>query len=377
MDTIPPLLDIFRVNPTLSIWLELSRIFAALVVFIGHSVGIGVAPADLSSQWHRTADDAVTAFFVISGLVIAYTTRISNGTASQYALARVSRVYPVAVTTVLFALVVDHIGMHFNPAEYAVDWQYRKLWLYLPLHWLFLGETWFGAIQPFTMLPYWSLGYEVWYYVLFGCITFLRGRIRWAVVALVLLVMGPRIWLLLPTWWLGVWLYRHLDRLRLSRAPALGLMALSVLGYAAYVGLGGRAFTDEASRQFYAWLSSVLPMPFHPGSTVHVLSDHVMAVLFALFVVGAASSGLAFGPRAAGLVRQVAGYTFTFYMVHYTLLVLALAMGHRQTGWAAYGLIFGGILLVSGLLAQVGEQRRAWYRGLFTRAIAASRGPRR
>jgi peptidoglycan/LPS O-acetylase OafA/YrhL len=357
------------VNPTLSIWLELSRVIAALVVFIGHSAGLGVAPSGIALQWHRTADDAVTAFFVISGLVIAYTTQVSNGTARQYALARMSRVYSVALTTVLFALAVDHVGMRINVSEYVPDWQYPRLWLYLPLHWLFLGETWFGAIYPFTMAPYWSLGYEVWYYVLFGCVVFLRGRTRWAVVAVVLLVMGPRIWLLLPTWWLGVWLYRRLDVLRVGRPVALGLMALSVAAYAVYLGSGLRGVTDELSQQFYAWLSSVLPRPFFRGSTVHVFSDYVMAVLFSVFLVGAASSGLAFGPRASAFIRKVAGYTFTFYMIHYTLLTFALALGHRQTGWGAYAVILAATLLTSWALAQVGEQRRNRYRALFAKVL--------
>ena len=364
-------------NPTLSIWLELSRIIAALVVFVGHSVGLGVAPSDVIIQWHRTADDAVTAFFVISGLVIAYTTQVSHGTAHQYTLARLSRVYPVALTTVLFVLAVDHIGMRVDVSQYGPEWQYPKLWLYLPFHWLFLGDTWFGAIYPFTMAPYWSLNYEVWYYVLFGCITFLRGHTRWAVVAAVLLVMGPRIWLLLPTWWLGVWLYRRLDTLRMGRAAAFGLMALAVAAYVVYLCSGLRGATDDLSRQFYAWLSSVLPRPFYSGSTVHVWSDYVMAVLFSVFLVGAASSGLAFGARASALVRKVAGYTFTFYMIHYTLLTFSLALGQRQVGWVRYGLILTVTLLISWALAHIGEQRRSWYRALFARALRALPGSAR
>lgn len=354
-------------SPVLSIWLELSRVLAALVVFIGHSTGLGVAPSDLGIVWHRTADDAVTAFFVISGLVIAYTTRSSNSTLREYGLARLSRVYSVALSTVLFALAVDHLGMRIDVSQYGPTWQYPKLWLYLPLHWLFLGETWFGAIQPFTMLPYWSLGYEVWYYVLFGCLTFLRGRTRWVAVAVVLAIMGPRIWLLLPCWWLGVWLFKRLDGFKVSQAAGIGLMALAVGAYAVYLLSGWRDAMDGASQHLYAWFNTVLPRPFKPGSTVHVLSDYVMAVIFAVFVVGAASCKLDFGPRASAAIRAVAGYTFTFYMIHYTLLVLAVALGYSKASWGVYGLVLGAVMLTAWAVAQVGERRRGWYRAVLAK----------
>ncbi|MBC7698923.1 acyltransferase family protein [Aquabacterium sp.] len=356
-------------NPTLSIWLELSRILAALAVFIGHSAGLGVAPADVIIQWHRSADDAVTAFFVISGLVIAYTTQSSNGTARQYAIARLSRVYSVALPAVLFALAVDHVGMHFDVSQYEPTWQYPKLWLYLPLHWLFLGETWFGAIYPFTVAPYWSLGYEVWYYVLFGCVTFLSGRTRWVVSALVLMVMGPRIWLLLPTWWLGVLLCRQLDRLRVRQGAAFGLMALALVGYGLFLTSGWRGVTDEASQRLYAMFSTLLPVPFNRGSTVHVLSDYVVAVLFAVFLIGCASCRLDFGKAAGLVIRKLAGYTFTFYLIHFTLLVLARALGFSSVGWGVYALILAGVLATTWAMAQIGEQRRGWYRTLFAKAI--------
>ncbi|MDE2400632.1 MAG: acyltransferase [Burkholderiales bacterium] len=363
-------------NPTLSIWLELSRVLAALVVFVGHSVALGVAPQEVGMAWHRTADDAVTAFFVISGLVIAHSTRASKATLSDYALARLSRVYSVALPTVLFALAVDHMGMHFDVTQYAPNWQYPKLWLYLPLHWLFLGETWLGAIYPFTMAPYWSLGYEVWYYVLFGCITFLAGRTRWVVVAAVLLIMGPRIWLLLPTWWLGVVLLRWLDRLRMGRGAAFGLMALALAAYALFLLSGVRGATDAASRQLYAWFSSVLTAPFHQGSTVHVLSDYVVALLFAAFLVGCASCRFGFGTRAEALIRAAAAHTFTFYLIHFTLLVFARALGYASVSWGVYGGILGAILITTWGLARIGEQRRGWYRTLFARAWRALSGLR-
>lgn len=353
-----------RMTPSLSIWLDLCRVLAALAVYLGHSVVLNMAPPALSLTWHRSADDAVIAFFVISGLVIAHTTQNRQNQAGPYALARLSRVYSVAIPTVLFALAVDWVGMRWSTDFYTPDWQYNKLWLYLPLHWLFLGETWFGAVHPFTMAPYWSLGYEVWYYVLFGVFTFTRGAVRWLLAPMLMLLMGPRIVLLLPVWCLGVWLYSQLGRFTLGVWHARTLMLCATLAYLAYFLLGGRAATDEASRGLYALWNQIGPSPFYPGSTVHVLSDYVVGLLFALFVIGCARCEWTFSEPVTRWVRRLAGYTFTFYLVHFTLLVFAHAIGLAHPGWVLYGVVGLVVLVCTWLLAQVGEQRRDWYRGV-------------
>lgn len=349
-------------TPALSVWLDLCRVLAALAVYIGHSVYLKVAPSVLSLTWHRSADDAVIAFFVISGLVIAHTTHAQPGGAGRYALARLSRVYSVALPAVLLALAIDQVGMRLNPGLYAPDWQYPKLWFYLPFHWLFLGETWFGAIQPFSMAPYWSLGYEVWYYVLFGVALFLRGPLRWVAVIVALVVMGPRIVLLLPVWLLGVWLQRRLPGLQLGPRAARSLMGLALVAYLVFFLSGLRDLTDAASRSLYAGFSQIFPVPFDPGSTVHVLSDYVVALIFAVFVVGCARCEWAFKGAGARWIKRFAGFTFSFYLIHFTLLVLASALGVAQPGWGMYGLLLLAVLGVTWALAQVGELRRDWYR---------------
>lgn len=351
-------------TPALSVWLDLCRVLAALAVYVGHSVYLKVAPPVLSPTWTRSADDAVMAFFVISGLVIAHTTRERPGGAGRYALARASRVYSVAVPAVLLALAIDLVGMRLHPGLYTPDWQYPRLWLYLPFHWLFLGETWFSAIQPFSMAPYWSLAYEVWYYVLFGLVMFLRGRVRWIAVVVVLCVMGPRIVLLLPVWLLGVWLQSRMPALRMGRWPARALMVLAAGAYFVFLYSGMREATDAASRSLYLAFDRVLPEPFDSGSTVHVLSDYVVGLIFAAFIVGCAYCGWPFNGTWARAIKWLAGFTFSFYLIHYTLLVFAGAMGIVSPGWWGYGAFSLAVLAVTWGLAQVGELRRDRYRAL-------------
>ncbi|MFT3665075.1 acyltransferase family protein [Piscinibacter sp.] len=353
-------------SAALSVWLDLCRVLAAAVVFVGHSRGLAVAPDWIAPHWHRSADDAVIAFFVISGYVIAWSVDRPGVTVRGYAEARASRIYSVAIPAVLVALALDHIGMRLDPTLYAVDWQYPRPWLFIPIHWLFLGGTWLGPMDPFSMASYWSLPYEVWYYVLFGCATLLHGRARAVGIAAALAIMGPRIWLLLPCWWLGVLLYRHGARLALARPVALAVMALAVAAYGVYAASGLRAEADLASRAMYGTLNHWLPVPLKPGGTVHPLSDYVVALLFAAFLVGCASSRIAFGPRTAAAIRWLAGYTFSLYLVHFSLLVLFAAAGWTHVDGGRYALVIASTLVAAWLLGQIGEVRRDLYR----RAIA-------
>lgn len=351
-------------TPILSIWLDLCRVLAAFVVFVGHSVGLEVAPLWMGIQWQRSADDAVTAFFIISGLVVAHTTqlRAEEGWRS-YALARSSRLYSVAVPAILFAYVVDQIGMRMDVTQYAPGWQYPRPWLFIPLHLAFLGETWLGAFQPFSMAPYWSLSYEAWYYALFGAVFFLRGGARWWVAGAIVLAMGPRIWLLMPIWWVGVWLHPRVGAWKLSPSVARGMMLLAIAGYAAFVELRWQKALDAASKAMYGAFSEALHVPFSSGSTVHALSDYAMALLFTVFLVGAAHSGIEIRGGLARLVRVLASYTFTFYLLHFTLLVFARSLGWHHVDLLPFLGIAAAILAIAWAHAQVGERRRkGWER---------------
>lgn len=368
MPTASPPAATTTLSPSLSIWLDLCRVLAALAVYVGHSVVLELAPAALSLTWHRSADDAVIAFFVISGFVIAHSTLARHGSAGDYALARASRIYSVAIPAVLLALLLDTIGRSIGPEAYAgYAWQYPHAAVVPPYHWLFLGEGWFGSWQPFSMEPYWSLAYEVWYYALFGVFVFARGWWRWPLALLVLGVMGPAIVLLLPVWGLGVFLCRHLDALRPGRWAGRALMLLCALAYAAFILSGARQATDEASRALYAAIAAVVPFPFAPGSTVHVLSDYVTGLLFAGFVVGCAGADWGLSERAGRPVRWLADRTFSFYLIHFSLLVLARAAGLSNPGWAGYLALLAGVLLATWVLGQIGEQRRGAYRAVMRR----------
>lgn len=368
------------IDRSLSIWLDAFRVLAALFVYLGHAVYLGVAPRALSLTWHRSADDAVTVFFVLSGLVIAHSTLGRARDAGYYALARLSRVYSVVLPALACVLLLDGIGMHIDPALYTPDWQYPKLELYLPFHLLFLGETWLGPIQPFTALPYWSLAYEAWYYLLFGWLVFAPGRWRWPGALVITLVMGPAILLLLPLWMLGVLLYYRLAAMRLSPRSACLLLGAMPLCYAAYLLLGLRDALDGASRELYSWLDALLPFAFDAGSSGHVLSDIPVALMFAAALVGCRQAGLSWPPLLASSIHWLAGRSFTFYLLHFSALVLIKTCGLGDGSAGEFLLATALVLLATALLAEIGENRRLGYRNalvwLWTRSLGRLRALR-
>lgn len=84
---------------------------------------------------------------------------------------------------------------------------------------LFMGELWNFSEVPPWLPQYWSLGYEVWYYVFFASVFYLRGMQRLVVSALIFALLGHKLWLLLPVWMSGVLLYKMEHR----RKPSVEL----------------------------------------------------------------------------------------------------------------------------------------------------------
>jgi hypothetical protein len=126
-------------------------------------------------------------------------------------------VLPGLLLTVLF----DQVGQRLDPAL-DKGWWYQDsgaLWRFVASL-SYVNEPWFASIRPFSNGPFWSLGYEFWYYVLYGAFYYYRRRQRILLVTAVVLMAGPKILILLPAWLMGVWTYRFNKRQKLSTASA-------------------------------------------------------------------------------------------------------------------------------------------------------------
>ncbi|KAK0339081.1 hypothetical protein LTR94_036019, partial [Friedmanniomyces endolithicus] len=76
-----------------SVYLDLVRFLAALAVVAMHVRQFGLVEAPGADHLTLFGREAVMAFFVLSGFVIAYTTAQRRPSAREYALARAARIY--------------------------------------------------------------------------------------------------------------------------------------------------------------------------------------------------------------------------------------------------------------------------------------------
>lgn len=321
-------------NRATSAYLDAVRLTAACVVVIVHASYDRLA-GKLPALW-RVADlgnDAVMAFFVLSGFVIAFVADTKEKTAEAYAVSRAARLYSVAIPALVLTLVCDTIGSHLSPTLYQGWWfeADRPVWRTLASL-LFVNELWFSSIRPFSNGPFWSLGYEAWYYVIFASFHYSSGRARYVGTALAAGIAGPKILLLLPVWLFGLLAYHSAKHGSTHKWRSLALALAAAAAYWAFRTVGGReALTLWTQRSLGPQLFADL------GWSKGFLAFNVMGALIALHFVGAARylSDITVSSGLAKTVAYMASFTFGLYLFHYPLLQFfaavadVLAINHR------------------------------------------------
>ena len=349
----------------LSLYLDCCRFLAAVLVVASHLAPYGIIAGSRDAWLLDLGRESVVVFFVLSGFVIAYTTRHKNTDLRGYAVARCTRIYSVALPVLVLAFAAAGALAASNLVPAPQFYQLGKPWLYLPLHLLFMGELWTISEPPPLLAPYWSLGYEVWYYVLFGALFYLRGRRRILVAASLLLLMGPKLWLLLPVWASGVLVYRWQERLSIARPLALA-------GWAATLGLLVLFKVSELDATLRALGHAIWPFPGLPlKSADRFLADYVVCLLVVVNFLCAKNAGFAGLLRVERPVRVLASYTFTLYLVHTLVMRLwGLLYPHDRTSALDVAALLAAIGVATWLLGQVTEQRKGWFGVQFDRLAA-------
>ncbi len=353
-------------NRPFSVYLDLVRFSAALLVYMWHSnqrfLTESILPA--SNYGHSS----VIVFFVLSGFVIAFITDTKESTLADYSASRISRVFSVAIPAIVVTLLLDAVGRTLYPAIY--HYPFDQFLTRVAGSVLMANEVWLVSITSFSNVPYWSICYEWWYYVTFALVMFFPGRKGLIAAAVTMAVIGPKLILLAPVWWLGVLLYRWRALQSLSLGSAWALVVLSAAGIVVFHRFDTMSLGEP-------WLEALIgpSLVYQLTFSKRFLADYLLGILvFANFagmrVILATQGGLLLAVAAP--VRFFANYTFTLYLLHQPLFLFwaAVLRGDPKAHayWAAVTLL---TMLSVGVLGHFTENRRhvlrAWMLPMFRR----------
>jgi peptidoglycan/LPS O-acetylase OafA/YrhL len=264
----------------------------------------------------HTGHLAVVLFFVLSGYVITYVASERETDLLDYSISRFARIYSVAVPAIFITAIIDIFLDSRGVSEGIPLYQLRHAWKYLPFFLSFATNFWFLNESTFSNPVFWSLSYEVWYYVLFGVVFYFAGRTRVLLTVAVLLLIGPPLWILLPIWGMGSFIYRLHSRMTL---PTLWMRPLFLLTLAAIALLSFFDSTTAIDKFVNAlsggWISH------HLGYSESFAGDFLVGILFAGNIFAAKFVRLEFGPAALP-IAFLASLSFTLYLLHWPLLQL-------------------------------------------------------
>ena len=337
-------------SPAFSVYLDLLRLSAALIVFAHHA-----SYARFDGLWISAlggfGHEAVVIFIVLSGFVVSHVVDLKEHTASAYAASRLSRLWSIAVPAIIVTLLMDGIGRTLakdvydqvatNPAGSLASV-------------FFANEFWFAQWHPGSNIPFWSLSYEAAYYLLFGLYAFTRKR--WIWMATTCAIIGPKILLLAFAWAAGV----VACRLASKKRSHVRNLSLALGGAAIAAGLALSKFGNLYIT--YRWEPWFGPIFFDSmGSAASFVSDNLIALGLALHLVGVA--GLLTEKGASNKTRKwfsTAGLaTFPLYLIHYPSLYFFTAVSLQLFG-ARVGIFIGlASLATSVAFTPLGEWLRS------------------
>jgi len=304
--------------------LDSIRGFAAVYVFLHHA---RLWPNSGFGSFLYLGQEAVILFFLLSGFVIYFSTRVDpakSPTVATYLVHRFRRIYPI----MSFALALAFLGACIRE-QAVVDLQLSNFVANLAMIqdvpslkrgvW---AETYYGNT------PLWSLSYEWWFYILFIplCLVKCVSPNRQGAIAFLLSAVGFVTYQMSPNasslfasyfiiWWTGVELARE------------------------YVASGAVSWTRQRSTIVYLGVCSLLwafpvAIALHQQSPLRLGVDPVLqlrhfAAAFVVLIFGLIwySRGLPFFRATLGPFRIFAPISYSLYLFHYPVLETLYAVG--------------------------------------------------
>ena len=311
-----------KINSAQSVSLDLVRLLAAQLVLIGHSLSF----LNISEDMSYIQNIGVVLFFILSGLIISYTVFYKSQyyyTFRLFLIERFARIYTGLVPSLLFIAVADFAVQHYNVEAYQYSnayniktfignlfmlQDYQDIGHYLK--WIIpesLHITSFGSGRPL-----WTLSIEWWLYMSFGLIYFFYAKsFSWKYILVLIFVSIEPVWNLLY-----------------GPSRAHGLTIFWLFGMLATL----LVFRPQALSRSLALVLSIMFLFF--SIIIVVYTQDAYSVRFAFFMASFLFFMLLYQQKNLKVyngafsktIKFLAGYSFTLYLVHYTILDIIIAL---------------------------------------------------
>lgn len=387
----PALHPNIKLSQSGSLLLDIVRFGAAFLVLAEH---LNTDP-HFTTGWGdygAVGHEAVCIFFVLSGFVIRFITVTRVGTALEYSIDRVSRIYSIAVPAILFTIACELLAGAFFPSYHQAirgvpDWAALPTQVARTLTWT--AQCWGYPIFPLINSPFWSLSYECIYYALYALVHY-RVRRAWLWITLILIIAGPAIAFLYPVWLLGAYscdVYLRLAR-KPNRVSLSGLFLAALLLFLVLVRhplVAAIHATDAMQRT--VWITALVTrtIPFHQSLLFDGKVPWLIQASNTFYLVGLLTAAfMVFGltfldryhptlpPFVTRWTRLVADSTFTLYLFHVPMLMLLFsAIGHPISSLPLFAFILIGTVLVTVPISLALDQLKLWMRSALRHRFAA------
>jgi peptidoglycan/LPS O-acetylase OafA/YrhL len=312
-------------------------------------------------------------FFVISGFVIAYVVSNREQNITQYAAARFGRLYSVVIPSLILTFLLDTIGRHISPELYYSIPEDHKT-LRLLINFLFIQQNWNLTVIALSNGPYWSLGYEFWYYVIFGAATFSQGRMRIILPLFFCICAGPRIVAFFPLWLLGVISFRVYNLWKPSQHVYRFILLLTAITIFLILGFGNplSPLRDEIHKNFTDNYIHMGFLNIFLGDIPRLPEDMLLGALFGLMILNIRDplrSGVLLD-RFYSIIRYMACSTFSIYLFHAPLLIFLYTIFkvNPESGFEIEATALF-VFICCIILSYIGERQVIFYRRIVTRIL--------
>lgn len=314
-----------RNNNDASFALDLLRVFAAELVCVFHAIAFFKVDWLRSPHLPPMQNFGVCVFFVLSGFLIAHTLMKKSDHPGygfpDYLIDRTARIYSGWIPALIFVGVVDHFLIKAGVYGAGRDREHITL-----IGNFFQFQQYHGLFERYLSFPiygsggpFWSLSLEFHIYLLVGAVFFvLRGASAWLLLPVVFVFGQLPVTYLAGTSLFTLWLAGFATAFILGRCAAnVSTLVWIVIGVFSTGWLGFRLYPNHD--------------PFDPALYPPLI------ISFAAFIALAMRTRFTINSNAAwlaGPVRFMANYSFSLYLIHFTILFAAtkfMTLGHFRT----------------------------------------------